>query len=262
MESRVRLGFSSLKRVACRIPTSATLALRGSYGRGTPNAGSDLDVLTVERSLTEGWDQMWVTEGLAERRVSRVSYYLGFSTAVVEQPLCWQALDCIRFVAGDSRCYNMFLKTIVRALKSYSLYQVLKMYKTELESLRLCGLSSAGLRDLKRGPGGQIEMEIASVLFRWQIARGLRLNTRQLQMSAALLEHQRHHSLLKEYVREIAMTDTDSRTVLLDQSIDKQPWYFSSDVSDELSLETHELAMTVLGSVTSSRSQRRKAGKS
>lgn len=262
MESRVRHGFSSLKRVACRLPASATLALRGSYGRGTPNVGSDLDVLTVERSLTEGWDQMWATEGLAERRVNRISYYLDSSLAVVEQALCWQALDCMRFVVGDFGCYKLFRKTMVDALKSHSLHQLLGIYKSELESMRLCGLSAARLRDLKRGPGGQIEMEIVSVLLRWQVARGMKLSARQHEMSAAMQGYQRHHSLIKEYVRDIAFADTDSRCALSGQSNVKQPWYFSIEVCDELSLKTHELAMAVLGSVPSSCSQSRQGGRS
>jgi Nucleotidyltransferase domain len=252
MVRRSRKGVSQLKRRTQQIPAVSALALRGSYARDTPNASSDIDVVVIGRSTSEGRSPCQVGGCLSGQYVSCFSYFLDPVPIKAELRICWQALDCIRLLIGAADIYLDFVTMVRDSLRSTSLDELLHLYSAELKTLRI-GPSAAHFRDMKRGPGGQVELEFISVLRRWQTSRGRPPTQSQTNISLALGRYQHHLAMLKEYVRSIAGTDTDSRAILAACSLPAVPWFFSNEVSDELVVEHHDMAMIFLGLVSESR---------
>jgi hypothetical protein len=167
----------------------------------------------------------------------------------------------MRLLSGGADTYADFVAIVQDELLSTSFDQLLRLYSSELKTMMAWPGASAHFRDMKRGPGGQVEMEFVSVLHYWQIFGGRCLSRSQQKIAQALSCYQRHLAIVKEYVRSIAGTDTDNRAFLAENSLPVIPWFLSNDVSDDLMLEHHDMAMMFLGLVQEPRHYRKKASR-
>jgi len=252
MNRRSRSGLLRLRLRNSELPPSGAWAVRGSYARRTPNFASDIDLIRIDRYTDSALRTFFRMARPSAPRVSCLRYGLYPKPTNAEFRICWQALDSMRFLSGRRDTYAEFVAQAHDALISTSLDELLRLFATELAAFAITRCQSVDFRDMKRGPGGQIELEFITVLHRWQHSSNRRASKTQASISIALQRYRSYLALLKEYARMTAGTDTDSREVLARCAPLRVPWFFSNDVSDELALEHHDMATIFIGLLSES----------
>lgn len=244
-------------RIASRdiVPGSCAVAIRGSYARCSPTDDSDLD--TILATYSESPDVVFQFDQVLDRIPKPgmcVHYSLNrVSTAgPAELKIFFQALAHLRFVSGFTGVYYQARKRALARLRALSLSDILLLYAREFATTSTCDEASPHFRDMKRGPGGQIECELVALLCLWQALRRIPLDAYQSLVPQQFRRYSRYLALLKEYVRTVAHSPTDSRAVLARSASTAAPWFFSADVSDELALAHHDIARMFLGRIPAS----------
>ncbi|MEM7792107.1 MAG: hypothetical protein AAF546_11950 [Verrucomicrobiota bacterium] len=198
---------------ALDLRAKSAVAIRGSYARQCPTAYSDLDlVLLSDYRQGQQYDMLRkVAEKSAVVDVSVISYRSAHSFASDLNILALQDLRSLVYVCGDKQFLIDHKAECSAQLRTLNVSEFLESCALDKDDRILDHQSELSPADIKHGIGGLVEIQLALLVLRILLVRGLSTKRHYAMVRTKLLQFYWFNLVSLDAFRNLTRSPTDIR---------------------------------------------------